>query len=72
MNILNTGWYNPVTDIFALIIIIFLTLIIEIACLQIYSYWRKISVSDNLALVFVIMIGNLISGVIGFLLQWVI
>lgn len=72
INLLNTGWYNPVTEGFTLLTIIAFTLIIEVACLQIYSYWRKISVSDNIALVIVVMIGNLISGIVGFLVQWVI
>jgi len=70
--LLNTGWYNPVTELFTLTILMVLTMLIECSLIAFYSWRKKYSLSGSILLIIVTLTANLLSGVVGFLLQWVI
>lgn len=71
-SLLNIGWYNPTTELFTLIIIIVLTMLIECGLIAFYSWKQKYSLSDSALLIIVTSIANILSGVVGFMLQSVI
>lgn len=72
MNLLNTSWYNPTTDLFTLGIIILITLIVEGGLLAFYSWRKKYGFIDSIVIVGVTLMANLLTGVIGYLLQWML
>ncbi len=71
MILLNMGWgYYNYPSLIELTIVMMLTLIIEIVGTSLFCYYKKIALDDSLLLTLVVVLMNIISGAIGYLMAF--
>ena len=69
--LLNMGWgYYNYPSMIELVIVMFLTVIIEELILFMFCKWRKLNITDSILLMFCIFIANLITGITGYFMAF--